>query len=1270
MNKNLLTKIKNYLSNYDKKVRHRKIFAGLAVIVAFCTILALIKPAITLENTLICEREEHVHSENCYTDEFICEETAENLNNDSCYQLVLTCEKEEHTHDENCYQKAKSSSTEIEITPIEDNFEIATFEARSTTSVIANLTIYATNYYSSAYNNAILAYSNASGQTVANVLSTTMSYTYWTALVVENQNGNYVVNNIIGSGSPKNTLVVPQNGFIILVNDSTSIAAISQVIVGAIVTSNFDFTNQNYNPAGLGTLSFSMEVDAGEEKPTIDNSSKLHIVEGADTKDLIEVNLYNYGTAINSMYDQNKKYPGFQQNGGTKNISTFDEYSFNFGDNITAEISNIRNNITHSGDTLDINSTNTKENNSINRPISGVMNSTLINGYPALKDGSSLAYLFTQNASTSTTKKNTESINGLFQYNSTTGAYSYNSRENHAQFNASNNTFTLYQEIITSNFMMYPFGNFLPFNSIVTEATQASTIDRSYFEMIANSALYKANNGYGSSYSQLASSLTQFIELMDAEYGSNWDSGTAASAYFKYAANLNDQVISTSSLSNVYSIDYDEATDFFFGLEMKMNFMQPKDGKTGQTGEELMKFYFTGDDDVWVYIDGILFLDLSGIHRHVGGEIDFYNGVVNYYDLDIATGDVKETPTKTVTFREILESATGNANSLNEKGTFENYSTHTFNFYYMERGSGSGVMRMNFNMPLLKKNSISVTKELTVDDGSSLGNPDFKFQILKATGDIKTEIPFIGEGTIYDVYNESGIKERTGTVLANGIFTLKAGETAVFSEIDENAGQYYVRELLDKEWASQYKQVTVDGEVTLVNSYNDITIGTEKFSGIETAIKDASSGNTYFNFNNRIDTNKYGSLKILKVISGSGTTSLTRNFNFTVKIDGILLPVGTTYYVKNKETNEVVTKTVQLEGIITFSSQEEVEINNILVGSTYEVVEETLSDYTTSYDNNTGLISELNQEVTVTITNTEKSSNIEIPILKTIENPDGKKHDYTFKLIQVTDETGLTGIPGSTMTTTIEDVETSKEGSFTITYYEPDYNSGDKIYYKISEEVNNSDSNTKYDETLYIVEVTIQKETDFQAMITKIIKNGENVSNIEFKNQILTNLIVSKEVRENISNSAIFDFTIEGTYQGKDVNATYKGLLKSGQETIEKDIIFTNGRATIQLKHNEELTILGLPYGMDYKITETSTDGYVVLYQINPDNNEDIYEGNFVSGELSDNNHVKFINVGGYQLPETGSSQTLILLIIGTLLTIIPIIYTGYMFYIKEKKVS
>ena len=67
-----------------------------------------------------------------------------------------------------------------------------------------------------------------------------------------------------------------------------------------------------------------------------------------------------------------------------------------------------------------------------------------------------------------------------------------------------------------------------------------------------------------------------------------------------------------------------------------------------------MVFYFTGDDDVWVYIDGKLFLDLSGIHRHVGGEIDFVNGVVKYYSLDTKTGDVSSTPYETVTFSEIF----------------------------------------------------------------------------------------------------------------------------------------------------------------------------------------------------------------------------------------------------------------------------------------------------------------------------------------------------------------------------------------------------------------------------------------------------------------------------------------------------------------------------------------------------------------------------------------------------------------------------------------
>lgn len=228
-----------------------------------------------------------------------------------------------------------------------------------------------------------------------------------------------------------------------------------------------------------------------------------------------------------------------------------------------------------------------------------------------------------------------------------------------------------------------------------------------------------------------------------------------------------------------------------------MNFMQPKDGLTGSDGAQPMVFYFTGDDDVWIYIDGKLFLDLSGIHRHVGGEIDFVNGKVNYYSLNTQTGDVETTPYKSISFADILSDSA----DLNEKGTFSDYSLHSLNFYYMERGSGSSVCRMNFNFPLLRQNSISVTKELTIDGNEDIvGNPDFRFQILKENGrDL-----FIPAGTNYDILNKSGNLIATKQTDKNGIFTLKAGQTAVFSEINENAGKYFVREILDADTFAQY----------------------------------------------------------------------------------------------------------------------------------------------------------------------------------------------------------------------------------------------------------------------------------------------------------------------------------------------------------------------------------------------------------------------------------------------------------------------------------
>ena len=89
---------------------------------------------------------------------------------------------------------------------------------------------------------------------------------------------------------------------------------------------------------------------------------------------------------------------------------------------------------------------------------------------------------------------------------------------------------------------------------------------------------------------------------------------------------------------------------------------------------------------------------------------------------------------------------------------------------------------------------------------------------------------------------------------------------------------------------------------------------------------------------------------------------------------------------------------------------------------------------------------------------------------------------------------------------------------------------------------------------------------------------------------------------------------------------------------------------------------------MEYEISEVNTDGYVVEYEIN--RSGDIEIGSQISRNLGDTNHIKFINIGGYELPATGSSRMLILIIIGVLSLIIPVIYIGYMFYKRERKVS
>lgn len=1113
-------------------------------------------------------------------------------------------------------------------------------------TTISSISVYQANKYSNALTT--ISY----GGSIYDVMTSYLDYAYWDAVVIDKNDSGFYVSSINTAVESKLDMApLTSEGFILLVwHGDSDRALLANVEVGhSVLVSPVGFyKTAAASTTAIGTITFTTTPTDNESE----NESKLTIVPGADTRDLIEVNLFDYGTNVNDLYTSSSHvYPGFQQDGGTKSISSsIGQFSMNFGNNITTDIDDIVNNVT-TNNPGPINIID-----SINGCLTGVMLSNLSNGYPALATGQSLDYLFSANKYA--TKLNSQSINGLFQYNEETGAYYFNSRDNHAQYNSADDTFTIYEQIITSNFIMYPFGNFLPLNNIATQTTQTTAIDSSWFSSVATSALYKYNNGMGSVYSTLNTALKQFVSLMNSEYGSGaWNYRTVIDKYFSLSGITFER--DDEYLSKVYSIDYDEATNFFFGMDMHMEFIQPMGGLTGKDGQQEMVFEFTGDDDVWVYVDEKLFLDLSGIHRHVGGKIDFVRGTVEYYNLDPETGNVSTVATRTYTFAELL----GSTDGLNENGTFSDYSTHTMDFYYMERGAGSGVCRMNFNMPLIHKNNISVSKQLSteLDIDEMLGNPDFNFQVLKENG---TDL-FIGAGVSFTIYDENGNEIGTGITDENGVFSIKAGQTAIFGNIfDDGSDTYFVRELLDESVFEQFGTITVDGNALTGDALTDVQMNGEKFKGVDSPVKNVEEGSTYFAFDNNLDSDKLGSLQIEKVL----LEDLTTIFSFYVTLDGEPLPVGTGYTVLDR-TGLARLGVVEVEGFVYIASGETALISKIIAGTEF-TVEEIGSDalgYTVFYRGDdvtivdgvaTGVI-KASTPVEILVVNTEKGSYVEIPYEKTLLNPDPTGHRYYFTLTEVTNSTGAVEVSdGITMEGTIF-VKDTRSDSFMIPFALADMKSAEDVYYfKIVETESETDFTTVYDKTFYVFEVTVTKNAnnDVFTEITGVWKNGTEAvesQTASFTNENVRSLSISKSVEGEAEETDLtFRFTLLLSNDEQYLEGTYT-LTKDG---IASSITFSDGIALISLKDGETAVISNLPYGTEWTVSETVVDGYFPSYKINGGTS---VKGSTAQGQLTADSQVLYINSTGYVLPETGGNALWFYALGGAMVILAPLVY-GY----------
>ena len=147
----------------------------------------------------------------------------------------------------------------------------------------------------------------------------------------------------------------------------------------------------------------------------------------------------------------------------------------------------------------------------------------------------------------------------------------------------------------------------------------------------------------------------------------------------------------------------DKLLNHYFGMTITTRFLQKNGGYTSLNQQIPTSFHFSGDDDVWIFIDDVLVGDCGGIHDASSVDIDFSTGVVKVYNNARPDNGI------TTTIRDAFEAA-GKTYDNPEKSwngnTFADDTTHTLKFFYLERGNYSSNLELKYNLIDIPETSI------------------------------------------------------------------------------------------------------------------------------------------------------------------------------------------------------------------------------------------------------------------------------------------------------------------------------------------------------------------------------------------------------------------------------------------------------------------------------------------------------------------------------------------------------------------------------------
>ena len=190
-----------------------------------------------------------------------------------------------------------------------------------------------------------------------------------------------------------------------------------------------------------------------------------------------------------------------------------------------------------------------------------------------------------------------------------------------------------------------------------------------------------------------------------------------------------------------------------FGMSMTTEFVQPNGGKT--TKGEDMVFEFSGDDDVWVYIDGVLVGDLGGIHEKATLKINFATGEVKVGHIDGANGTEQILETTNIKAKFQAAGATSNFSGK----TFSDSTKHKLSFFYLERGAGASNMSLKFNLTTLPSSEVEKVNQ----NGEAVQGAEFA--LYRSDANWSTQGEAIAQGTT-DANGQLVLLKSDGSVLS------------------------------------------------------------------------------------------------------------------------------------------------------------------------------------------------------------------------------------------------------------------------------------------------------------------------------------------------------------------------------------------------------------------------------------------------------------------------------------------------------------------------